>query len=171
MATNGGGWTACFAATHGNATNGFTFSYQAWGATAPRLGTAGNRCAALAPTELYGEVYASSSASTPQIRTGAIPVPETAFNLGTFQGFSAGGHCIGFNHRAGMAQNQIGGTACTTVNNSLTHASGVSVSNGTQWRGLHGRINNFAYAAELHMCEQGMWCGTDTSAWIGLYGR
>jgi hypothetical protein len=114
MSVHGGGWTTCLAVKNGNAagTDGFAYTRTAWGSQQPVQGTAGNLCTLLPKTELYGESWATSSATTPQIRTNPVSIPSTAFNVGTFQAFSAGGHCVGLNHRSGMAPNQIGGLNC-----------------------------------------------------------
>jgi len=174
MDDNGGGWTACMAVPGGNQpdTNEFLHTYTSWGSNQPRLGVAGMICDQLGAEQLYGESWSSSSGSL-DLRTGPVDIDDAFFQLGTFRGYSnSSGDCIGINNRSSMQPSTIGGTTCGTLSNSFTHASGIAVSDGDEWRGMHGKLNSRTYPYDQHMCNLSQWCGNGTSpGWLLLYAR
>ena len=171
MTQNGGGWTRCAAFRNESPSNitGFTFTYTAWDRGVLGYSDTGNFCMDLGAGEVFGEAW--NNASSMQLRTAAIEVSDTMWDLGTFTAYSANGSCVGVKHTSGFSQSQTGGTTCGVLNNGQNQGSGVSVAAGSEWRGVHGNLNN-STTPRMRMCDASSWCGSgNNSAAIYLYMR
>ncbi len=172
MTQNGGGWVRCagFRNSNPSGANGFTFTSTEWNKGVIDYSSSGNFCMSYPHSELFGEAWNDSSAL--QLRTSAISVPSDVWTAPkAVTAYGTSGDCIGVKHTASHTLTQTGGAACGVLNNGLGQGSGISVSNGGQWRGMHGNLNN-GTSPQLRMCDANTWCGGGNgSAALYLYAR